>query len=45
LDQRLTRKETLIVTFLKTPKLTTVTSVQPDPIVRRREGMVARLHG
>jgi hypothetical protein len=31
------------MTFLKTLKLTTVASVRPDPIVRRREGMIARL--
>jgi hypothetical protein len=37
-------KETLIMTFLKTLKLTTVASARPDPIVRRREGMIARLH-
>ncbi len=32
------------MTFLKTLKLTTVASVRPDPIVRRREGMIARLY-
>jgi len=32
------------MTFLKTLKLTTVASVRPDPIVRRREGMIARLN-
>lgn len=31
------------MTFLKTLKLTTIASVRPDPIVRRREGMIARL--
>lgn len=31
------------MTFLKTLKFTTVASVRQDPIVRRREGMIARL--